>query len=68
VAASQQAQHAADVTATWDRGMASLAAHQQYLRGLSEGTDPSGWLGEMARAAGQRLGTGYATTFEVIAV
>jgi len=68
VNASVLAQHAVDVTDTFDRGMASLAAHQRYLRGLGDGGGPPGWLTGLARSAGERLGTGYATTFEVIAV
>ena len=65
---SPQALHAADVTATFDRGMASLAAHREYLRRLGEHGNPAGFLAPMARSAGERLGTGYAATFEVIGV
>jgi LmbE family N-acetylglucosaminyl deacetylase len=66
--ASPQAGHAVDVTGTFDRGVASLAAHQEYLRGLGEHGDPAGFLTQLARSAGERLGTGYAATFEVIGV
>jgi hypothetical protein len=48
--------------------VASLAAHQEYLRGLGEHGDPAGFLTQLAKSAGERLGTGYAATFEVIGV
>ena len=48
--------------------MASLAAHQEYLRRLGEDGNPAGFLTPMAKSAGERLGTGYAATFEVIGV
>jgi len=66
--ASPQAQHAVDVTGTFDRGMASLAAHQEYLRRLGEHGNPAGFLTQLATSAGERLGTRYAATFEVIGV
>jgi LmbE family N-acetylglucosaminyl deacetylase len=68
VNARSQAQHAVDVTATFDRGLASLAAHREYLRGLGPGSDPSGFLTQLAKSTGERLGTGYAAAFEVIGV
>jgi hypothetical protein len=48
--------------------MASLAAHQEYLRRLGEHGNPVGFLTQLATSAGERLGTGYAATFEVIGV
>jgi hypothetical protein len=66
--ASPQARHAVDVTETFDLGMASLAAHQEYLRRLGEDGNPAGFLTPMAKSAGERLGAGYAATFEVIGV
>ena len=68
VNASSQALHAVDVTETFGLGMASLAAHKEYLRRLGEDGNPAGFLTPMARSAGERLGTGYAATFEVIGV
>ncbi len=65
-AGSPHARHGVDTTATFDRGVASLAAHDVYLRGLgSGGIDPEEFLQSMARPAGSRLGTRYAATFEV---
>jgi LmbE family N-acetylglucosaminyl deacetylase len=68
VNASSQAGHAVDVTETFGRGLASLATHQEYLRGLGEDGSPEGFLTRMASAAGERLGTKYAAPFEVIGV
>jgi len=67
VAGSPRAAHAADVTATFDAGVASLAAHAAYLDGLGwEGFDPAAFLGSMTRPAGERLGVGHAAAFEVV--
>lgn len=67
VAASPYADHAVDVTDTFDRGVASLRAHDAYLRGLGPGVfdDPARFLAEQARAVGARLGCEYASAFEV---
>ena len=66
---SPQATHAVDITATLDRGIASLEAHRTYLDALAEGTtgtDPDEFLRGMATQAGPRLGVDLATTFELI--
>jgi LmbE family N-acetylglucosaminyl deacetylase len=65
-AASPQGRHAVDTTATFDRGVASLAAHQAYLEGLGwELFDPREFLEGMARPTGTRLGVPMAAGFEV---
>jgi LmbE family N-acetylglucosaminyl deacetylase len=66
---SPKATHAVDVTATIDRGIASLEEHRVYLDGLPEGTlgtDPDGFLRGMATKAGPTLGVEAAVTFELI--
>ncbi len=72
---SPQATHATDVTATIDRGVASLREHRAYLDGLTAGSepppdgdrpDPTAFLREHAAAAGPRLGVELAATFELI--
>jgi LmbE family N-acetylglucosaminyl deacetylase len=65
-AGSPDARHGVDVTATFAQGVASLRAHEAYLRGLGSGTfNPEVYLAELGRAAGARLGTHYGTAFEV---
>ena len=65
-AGSPLSRHAVDTTATFDRGLASLQAHEAYLAGLGEGAfDPEEFLEGVGRAAGTRLGTRYAAPFEV---
>lgn len=67
--ASPQATHAVDVTASIDRGVASLEAHRAYLDGLppgTAGTDPDAFLRGMAAQTGPRLGVELATAFELI--
>ena len=65
-AASPQSRHGVDVTATFDRGVASLQAHEAYLRGLGSGTfDPEEFLEGAARGMGTRLGCRYGAAFEV---
>ncbi|WP_421119933.1 PIG-L deacetylase family protein [Aquihabitans daechungensis] len=66
---SPQATHAVDITATLDRGVASLEAHRTYLDALAAGTtgtNPDEFLRGMAEQAGPRLGVDLATTFELI--
>ena len=61
--------HAVDVTATIDRGIASLAEHRAYLAGLGDGgTEPDAFLRENAARGGRRLGVDYAVEFEVVAL
>jgi LmbE family N-acetylglucosaminyl deacetylase len=65
-AGSPDARHGVDVTATFARGVASLRAHEAYLRGLGAGAfDPATFLAGLGRAAGVRLGTQYGAAFEV---
>jgi len=65
-AGSPEAHHDVDITATFAQGMASLRAHEAYLRGLGAGTfDPEVYLAELGQAAGIRLGTRYGAAFEV---
>ena len=54
------------VAATLDRGIASLRAHKECLKGLGEGgmTDPDAFLRGSAEAPGKRSGGRPAVTFE----
>lgn len=66
VANSPRSGHGVDVTGTFARGVASLRAHEQYLRGLGSGTfDPEEFLESFARQVGARLGCRYGVAFEV---
>jgi LmbE family N-acetylglucosaminyl deacetylase len=63
---SPQADHAVDTSATFERGVASLAAHQAYIAGLGwEHFDPAEFLEGVARRTGTRLGVPMAAAFEV---
>lgn len=65
-AGSPGARHGVDVTDTFERGVASLRAHEAYLRGLgSSSPDVEEFLEGAARPAGTRLGCKYAVAFEV---
>lgn len=65
-AASPEAGHAVDTTATFDKGVASLSAHAAYIEGLGwEDWDPEEFLEGFARSTGQRLGVPMAAAFEV---
>jgi LmbE family N-acetylglucosaminyl deacetylase len=65
-AASPQSGHGVDTTETFDLGVASLEAHEAYLRGLgSETFDAEEFLAGFARAIGTRLGCRYGASFEV---
>ncbi|MEV1332376.1 PIG-L deacetylase family protein [Micromonospora costi] len=65
-AASPRAAHGVDVTATFDRGVASLRAHEAYLTGLGDGGfDAEEFLEGLARPAGDRLGVRHGAAFEV---
>ena len=67
VGASPHCTHGVDVTATIDRGVASLAEHRAYLAGLGDaGTDPDAFLRDHARASGAKLGVEYAVEFEMV--
>lgn len=66
VAGSPRAGHGVDVTDAFPRGVASLRAHEQYLRGLGSGDfDVEEFLESMARQVGTRLGCRYGVAFEV---
>jgi len=64
VVASPQATHAVDVTATFDRGVASLRAHAAYLAGLGA-DDPEPMLRSFAEGTAQRFGGRLAVSFEL---
>jgi LmbE family N-acetylglucosaminyl deacetylase len=70
VAGSPLAEHAVDVTDSFETGIASLEAHVEYLRGLGPGpmSEPREFLESFARQTGTRLGTKFAEGFEVISV
>ena len=68
-AGSPDGRHGVETTQTFDRGVASLAAHQAYIDGLGwEHFDPEEFLEGGARAAGTRLGVPMATIFEVFSI
>jgi LmbE family N-acetylglucosaminyl deacetylase len=63
---SPGAGHGVDVTDTFDLGVASLKAHDAYIRGLGwEGWDPAEFLEGFSRPTGARLGVAMASSFEV---
>lgn len=62
------ATHHVDVSATMDRGVASLREHRAYLDGLAEPTDPDAFLRGTAGDAGARAGVAYAVEFELVPV
>ncbi len=64
--ASPQSAHGVDVTDTFDKGVASLLAHDAYIRGLNSATfDPEEFLEGFGRATGARLGCTFGTSYEV---
>jgi LmbE family N-acetylglucosaminyl deacetylase len=68
VSGSPQPTHAVDVTATLERGIASLHEHRTYLEHLAGWGDPAEFLRATAEAAGARAGCPLAVTFERIAL
>jgi LmbE family N-acetylglucosaminyl deacetylase len=65
-AGSPDAGHGVDTTATFDAGVSSLEAHRAYIDGLGwEHFDAREFLEGNARQTGQRLGVGFAASFEV---
>lgn len=63
---SPLATHGVDTTDTFELGVESLRAHKAYIEGLGwEGWDPAEFLEGIARPTGTRLGTKFATAFEV---
>jgi LmbE family N-acetylglucosaminyl deacetylase len=68
-AGSPASGHAVDVTATFERGVESLRAHDAYLKGLGSGDfDAEEFLESLARPVGTRLGVTFAAPFEVFAL
>ncbi len=67
-AGSPLGNHAVDVTDSFSKGIESLKAHAAYLAGLGGGpmSEPEEFLESFARQTGTRLGTTFATSFEVI--
>jgi LmbE family N-acetylglucosaminyl deacetylase len=66
---SPHSTHAVDITDTFERGVASLRAHQAYIDGLGwQDFDPAEFLEGMSRATGQRLGVAHAAPFEVFSM
>ena len=60
---------AADITETFEVGVASLQAHRAYIDGLGwESFDPEEFLASMSRATGSRLGVTHAAPFEVFSM
>ena len=68
--ASPQSSHAVDITDTFDRGVASLAAHRRYLAALGDGpmADPETFLRTMAERTAEQFGGRLSTSFELIAM
>ncbi|MGN9778376.1 PIG-L deacetylase family protein [Micromonospora sp. H33] len=65
-AASPLAAHGVDVTDTFEKGVASLRAHDAYLTGLGDGSfDAEEFLEGLSRPVGTRLGVRYGAAFEV---
>jgi LmbE family N-acetylglucosaminyl deacetylase len=68
-ASSPEAKHGVETTATFERGITSLAAHKAYIDGLGwDQFDPAEFLEGGARQAGTRLGVPMATAFEVFSM
>lgn len=69
VAGSPQETHAVDVSAQLDRAIASLAAHRSYLAALGDAPPEQqarAFLERMTSAAGERFGSRFAVSFELI--
>lgn len=65
-ASSPESGHGVDVTEGFDRGVASLRAHQAYIDGLGwTDFDPAEFLEGAARVTGSALGVKYGSAFEV---
>jgi LmbE family N-acetylglucosaminyl deacetylase len=66
---SPESRHAVETTETFERGVASLAAHKAYIDGLGwDFFDPAEFLESGARQAGTRFGVPMAATFEVFSM
>jgi LmbE family N-acetylglucosaminyl deacetylase len=65
-AGSPLSKHGVDTTETFEVGVDSLRAHKAYIEGLNwPHFDPAEFLEGVSRTAGTRLGTTFATAFEV---
>lgn len=68
-AGSPRAGHAADITDSFDAGVASLRAHSAYIDGLGwRDFDPAEFLETISRATGSRLGVRHGAPFEVFSM
>lgn len=66
---SPEARHGVDTTETFDKGVASLAAHKAYIDGLGwQDFDPAEFLEGIGRSHGTRLGTAMGAAFEVFSM
>jgi len=63
VSASAETTHFVDVSATIERGVASLEAHRAYLDGLGADFDPDAFLRGAASGLGADVGCAYAVGF-----
>lgn len=64
---SPQSTHGVDVTDTLELGLRSLAAHEEYLRGLGWASADAGqFVARLASTAGARLGCRFGAPFEVL--
>ena len=70
VTGSPAGRHGVDVTDTFELGVQSLEAHAAYLEGLGDHPMANGreFLSLFLSGAGDRLGTTYAASFEVISL
>lgn len=68
ISGSARPTHGVDVTDFLDHGIASLQAHQAYIKNLSADFEPDSFLRQNAAATGKRLGCKYAVAFEVISI
>ena len=67
VANSPLSGHGIDVTDSFARGVASLRAHEAYIKGLGQAAfDPEEFLESLARRSGTQLGCKFAVSFEVL--
>jgi len=65
---SPQSTHAVDITDSFDRGVASLAAHRCYLKSLGDGqmADPEAFLRLVAEQTAPQFGGRLAAAFELL--
>jgi LmbE family N-acetylglucosaminyl deacetylase len=64
VAGSSSPTHYVDVTATIDRGVASLRQHKAYIEGLGTDFDPDGFLRQIAGFGGMAAGCELAVLWQ----